>query len=55
MRHSSLSKVPNLYQKESAKRLVDPKLSPEYKKVHKSKNFQVVVMNPNLRKSVGKV
>ena len=54
MRHSSLQKVPSLYQKESSK-VVDTKLSPSYKRIHKSKNFQVMVRNPNLKKSVSKV
>ena len=54
MRYSSLKKVSNIYQRESIK-AIDAKLSPSYRKVHQSKNFQVVVMNPSLKKTVNKV
>ena len=54
IRHSSSQRVVNVYQREAVKP-VNNKLSPSYKKVHKSKNFQVMVMNPDLKKTVTKV
>ena len=54
MRYSSLKKVQNIYHRESIK-VIDAKLSPSYRKVHQSKNFQVLIMNPNLKKTVNKV
>ena len=51
MRHSSLTKVSNIYQWEAAKS-IDHKHSPAYRRSHQSKNSQARLINPELKRTI---